>query len=640
MAVKALHEQVARARARSRLPVMRSLPLPEARRQTRSPARKPDWQGWMNTLVREYDAGRLVPFLGAGMSRKVCPDWKGFIKNLEGEAGLRDSKPDKSADALTRRGMRAVRLLRRRDPDTFAQAIDRALAHDPDEKCPQTRALAQIWWPLVLTTNYDDLYLTQAFKKWDNDRESSAAAAGAEPRIPSTLVFGRSNDDCQAIVRSLWEPSRPILWAMHGFLRRNPEKGEPVDRYNRLATELVIGHEEYRRTIHTAVHFRRAFAEVYRNRSFLFLGSSLKDPHLLGLFDEILEVGGPSPRPHFAVVAGEREVPNANFFRTRLNTQIIQIDDYRNLPRFLHDLRKRIDAGRPRTMTWAFSMRAKATVIAERPASRLEISRSGLPPRLDAGHCVAISAGTDGGANLFLSHWMRDYLGTFRSERTNKIGINPPPPPELPADPTRHVVRHPHEPVFFAAARDRTAADERYDLRSITPTVEELLDAAVGAGFGTVHAQLLAAGRQRTTPAVFNLIEMARGFRNWCRANPAKSVRLIVHVVAPDVLFNVDTNRIDVPAILLTEDVRFWVEVSERGQTAEMRAVSFPADTLIEKLVEEIDVPRHGWELLIRPSPDGAPDPVHVGTAIGRRETLLSLGVIPHSVVIFRRSAT
>lgn len=136
----------------------------------------------MNTLVREYDAGRLVPFLGAGMSRRVCPDWQGFISNLESEAGLKNGQvDDNSADALTRRGMRAVRLLRRREPERFAEAIGRALAHDHNERCPQTEALAQIWWPLVLTTNYDDLYLTHAFNRWDSDAHSVAVSGAARP---------------------------------------------------------------------------------------------------------------------------------------------------------------------------------------------------------------------------------------------------------------------------------------------------------------------------------------------------------------------------------------------------------------------------------------------------------------------------
>lgn len=637
-------------------------------------------------LVCEYDAGRLVPFLGAGMSRKVCPDWEGFIHELETLAGLgRDDDDDddgklvNTADTLTRRGMRAVRLLRREDPDRFVDAISRALKYEPGVECPpQTNALAKIWWPLVLTTNYDDLFLKQVTK--EQDEPNWQKEYNDEPRIPSTLVLGRSSDDCHAVLRSLREPGRSVLWALHGFLRKNPSRGEPVERYQRLATELVIGHEEYRRIVHTAVHFRRAFAEVFRDRSFLFLGSSLKDPHLTGLFDEILEIAGPNPRPHYAVVLGGQDMPDAHFFKTRLNTVLIQVDDYNAIPDFLGKLKEKLDARRPRMCTWAYSMHAQAKFADGESGGVLRITRGGLPHHLNDKECIAISAGVQG-RQLQIGEGMRSFLSNFwpsgagnPATATDAAGDNGKgetatrkniaaaatatamavtavakaiQTPALPGDKHVRVVQHGKLPCFYAAARDRTEKSERRDLRVIGDTVVQLLDQAHAAGYTTVHSQLLAAGYRRTVPPVFHLIEMARGFGRWwdehikqADGESPSPMQLAIHIVDPDVLFALENNRVDMSSILSSNDVRFWVDVSERGQVAEMRVVTRGPNTLLEDLADELDIPKRGWEVLVRPAPDGFPEPLPLGTAFRRGETLKSLGVVPHCVVLFRRGST
>ena len=39
-------------------------------------------------LISTYEAGRLVPFIGLGMSRRACSDWPSFIGGLESAAGV------------------------------------------------------------------------------------------------------------------------------------------------------------------------------------------------------------------------------------------------------------------------------------------------------------------------------------------------------------------------------------------------------------------------------------------------------------------------------------------------------------------------------------------------------------------------
>jgi hypothetical protein len=69
----------------------------------------------------------------------------------------------------------------------------------------------------------------------------------------------------------------------------------------RLAREIVVGHAEYRSVAMRSESVRRTFAEAFRARSLLFLGSGLSDPYLLDVFDQVVELYGPSPNTHLAI---------------------------------------------------------------------------------------------------------------------------------------------------------------------------------------------------------------------------------------------------------------------------------------------------------------------------------------------------
>ena len=69
-----------------------------------------------------------------------------------------------------------------------------------------------------------------------------------------------------------------------------------------LRQQLVVGHEEYRRVTYRDLHFCRAFAEMFRQRSLLFLGAGIQETYLQELFGEVLEYYGPSTRPHYAFI--------------------------------------------------------------------------------------------------------------------------------------------------------------------------------------------------------------------------------------------------------------------------------------------------------------------------------------------------
>jgi hypothetical protein len=132
-------------------------------------------------LVATYEAGELVPFLGAGMSVPSCADWPGFIDGLERRAEIDAANADTDPAALIRRANRAVRTIKLRDQPAFPAAVAAALIGPFEGVPPQTQALAKTWWPLVMTTNYDAHFL-EAF-------------CAAHPNSPMS-VRGRAPRDC------------------------------------------------------------------------------------------------------------------------------------------------------------------------------------------------------------------------------------------------------------------------------------------------------------------------------------------------------------------------------------------------------------------------------------------------------------
>src|SRR3954469_15529071 len=105
-----------------------------------------------------YVAGRLVPFLGSGVSLPVCRSWPGMVVELERLAQITwapDDPPRVDDLALANRAAQALdrRRLNLRIP--AADSVRDSLLEDGPAGAPAaTTAVAELHWPLVLTTNY------------------------------------------------------------------------------------------------------------------------------------------------------------------------------------------------------------------------------------------------------------------------------------------------------------------------------------------------------------------------------------------------------------------------------------------------------------------------------------------------------
>jgi hypothetical protein len=535
-------------------------------------------------LALAYGRGLLTPFLGAGMSAPLCPLWSGFIERLEIQCGIvRPEGTGNDGANLIRRAAAAVHKLRNIGPNALADNVRVALYGERTHASTEaTSALSEIWWPLVLTTNYDSIFLEAANARWAGRRLSNS--------LSFMNVLGRSQLDCQRVLNSLRSPDGPILWALQGYVGR-------ANQLHDLGAELVVGHEEYRRQTHQAVHFRRAFAEVFRSRTFLFLGAGLQDPYFMELFNEVLELLGSVPHMHYALV--RRGTLDADFLLKRMQIRLIEYDaksdskHSQNVCGFLDNLREAIEGPRVRTARWSYRIGATGrTEGNERP--QVEILRSGLPASLENGECVAISVGKEND-KLVLGPAGRKVLANF-GIADHRIY---PPTREI-----GYVHRIADTCVYVVTAGWQKDMGDYRDARSVRPAIEELLTRSHADGFIRTNAMLIGTGPKRTFPAYLSLVETLKACRSWYSSNQAApKLQFRLHVVDPSVIDMISARRIDPLDVLASEEIKFWVECwrTKKDVYRVLEVARF--DTTLQTVLAKHDVPSTGWSYSVIPEP-------------------------------------
>jgi hypothetical protein len=625
-------------------------------------------------LVTAYDRGLLVPFLGAGMSRELCPSWTGLVEQLESVANIRPrpesaGEPTVPAESQTRpeaqprqaptvstdviqRANRAVRRLALRHPEQLAATLRDSLYTRRDDRTgeapEQTSALARLWWPLVITTNYDDLFAREYSRRRREEDEKAIRAGGGslQERGPSgreaydghIQVLGRSRHDGQRVLDSLSVTVPSILWAIHGFLPRSGAEG-----LDHLARELVVGHDEYRRLAHAETYYRRAFAEVWRRRSFLFLGSSLSDPYLLDLFSEVQELHGTNPQPHYALVASEQRV-DVHFLRSRFNIVAVEHPKLTDLGGRLARLADAVGEARPRQSRWGWHLTRSgdARAAGTAGAPELEIVHSLLPTKLAENEAVAVSAGfydaPEAADWMFFSPGIEESLGTLDREFVE-------------AARSGGLHRLGEQQAWIAQGRGKTIAAriialrpwrDRYmrDLRLIPALVETALDWALGLGATRLRMPLIGAGSSRHFPASVALSAIVREFARWRRERGA-TLSLTLHIVDPSAIFELTSGRLAVDELLHARDLRIWTEVQtdQGGTSLEGRlgreALILPDSTTLAQVAEELDLEGSSWSVSLQPNP--SPGGARLALTEDGETVLRNLGVLPGTTLTFAR---
>lgn len=323
------------------------------------------------------------------MSRPACPDWRGFVLHLENQANV--GKPGSDEKDLIQRALFALQALRQEGRDV-RDAISDAIYSKNDAIIPaQAKVLASIFWPLLCTTNYDDIYLR-------------AKLAQRLPELAQGLpeLVGRSEADCRLVLRHIAFPDGELIWVLQGLLRprdqnvkRELEKKEYFIQ-EQFEAELVVGHAEYRRAANRAPHFRRCFAELFRTRSLLFLGSGLAEPYFLTLFDEIIELTGPPAHPHFALIKEGDLDPEFMRQQYHIICNTYPAGKHERVTELLCDFKEYMERERARPNAWGFRiapLRVTPILGGGQSSDHFKVIRGVLPdPRaIGPNEVVAIS---------------------------------------------------------------------------------------------------------------------------------------------------------------------------------------------------------------------------------------------------------
>lgn len=606
-------------------------------------------------LASAYRRGVLVPFIGSGMSRPACTDWETFLHRLVEEAGVESEEKKGAASGsldLYRLADRAVRGLSSMPGAKRASAYRRALQAGPRRAggCdipPQTQALARRHWPLVLSTNYDDLYVVSRLRQSTQGRGGDTDGGG----LPE--VLGRSVEDCHKVVRSLDAPTRPILWALQGFVGgQGTAPKELISAEHRrleLASQVVAGHQQYQNVINAQPHFRRAFAEVLHRRSLLFLGSGILEDYLVNLFGEIAHHYGPGPHPHFALFSDDKRPSlDASFLQTRLG--IIPVfyspaDHHAELPRLLNRFADSISGeglssrpSVPSPVAWMPDELGFCLTNGSRPpfgSSRrfkLRYSTLSVPDGRDS-ECVVVSVGR-GKRNQTLQGTQATTLLADAVQARLIPDAKRRHWHALDAKPS-YVYRFGDAPIFGVAARVRHPADDgvdegapdRRDLGVISDAVYAALCEVDRAGFRRVHLGPVASGRYRLWHPIHPFVQTLLGVRRFFAEHPDTAIEVLdLHVMAPAVWSPVLAGRIPVGDILSSDVMKVWVDIRDPDGTSEIFAVIVRGPTPVAdiKRLCGLDPKRWNTEVLPRPR-KSAPE--------ARDED--SLLVAPTSMVVF-----
>ncbi|HTV21075.1 MAG TPA: SIR2 family protein [Polyangiaceae bacterium] len=594
-----------------------------------------DFETYLPHLLSRYQTGKLVPFVGSGLSVPVCTGWAEFVRRLSSSARLDAAALDMDDPRqLIRYAYSAVRTLKAQKQGTFEAAVRHALVRSPEDApkpSPAMRALARIWWPLVLTTNYDTTF------------ERALQELGEQSRSDDRLwaVVGRSPEDCQRVLTSFTVAGRTLLWALQGYLGNAPEfQGLPErELLLRLERELVIGHDEYRRVTYREVHFRRAFADVFRHRSLLFVGSGLQESYLQELFGEVLETYGPNSRPHYAFQ--QRGSVDAEFLRARFQIFVIEYDEHEQVTERLERLHQAVSAPSWAPRRFAFGLNSALEHRRDPPngPSRdllapvergFEVIAGALPETVEARECIAVSAGGRTGT-FFYSRPIRELL--------KKLGVSAALPE--PVDETQMLGHYSGTNVF--AVRARSPGDER-SLMAIYESCFALFEHIESLGLERIHLQLIAAGRNdgadiRTFPARYSLVQIARAWGDFTRTYARRDnprVRLLsVYVMDEYVYREVAIGRIDIAELLDCPDLRFFCEILRDDGEIERRLFQMTPHQELGQLSTELNLDAPSWSARVSPSPGLEDAWIELDTCKGR--SLQELGIVSGSTVRFHR---
>jgi len=314
-------------------------------------------------LAERMAEGRVVLFVGAGMSLPQLPGWLQLLERMLDWTrdqhisieGMEDSIRDLIAQGDL---LLAAQELRSRMGESNFHRFLQGVFRDPQlAPGPAHRMLPEMDFRAVLTTNYDVLI---------------------ESAFP-----GRTRFYTQLDYPGLADVSRDTfaIVKVHG----------DVDRVE----SIVLGQTDYRKVMFGNGAFRIFLINTFTTQTVVFVGCSLTDPDLLAFLDELsFQLGGYLGGAHFALMRtkGMNALRRSNFEK-RYGIRIIgddARDDYPDIAGFLGQLK-------------AVPRKARPVEAVEKPVSKADTDD--VASLLEAmGHRI-LDRSESGGSLYFLSEY-------------------------------------------------------------------------------------------------------------------------------------------------------------------------------------------------------------------------------------------
>jgi hypothetical protein len=561
-------------------------------------------------LQAARESGRLVPFVGAGLSRPHCRAWPQFIDALYHGfgvgVGVASGPGGADPESLYRVADRVAAWLRLLPAEERQRRIRDAL-HDPASPAlpPQAVAMASFSWPLVITTNYDDVV---------------PRALGQQRGAKQPRRLGRSSQDCVQVLRSLDALDDPIVWYVQGHVGGDPVGAQDQGGASRsLLDEVVVGHQQYQHAINSSRSFRRAFSEVFRRRSLIFVGSGLAESYFVNLIAETLFSLGPSSQPHFALFSrDELKRVDADFLAVRLGiTPVCYGEGYADLPAALERLatggrpaeRSARRVGAPRMSGVSFDVpRTDGGAGAAGLTVSLRFGRVAPPGE---GACVVLSVGRDHWGDRVVAAIGQQAGGFLHEyEAGRAVGIRT--FEEVTSLPRGRMFRVHYDgqpaPVFLLAARetDGRRDDEARSLAAITEATADALAAAEQAGFTRVSMGLMAAGPERRDAAPYCLVAQLSGVRAFAATPPAGPHGLAsvsVDILDEEAWSALMQGRVPVLDLLTSRLARVLVRVADGQGSVEEFALSVPHGATVGEVLASYRIEEERIQVTVRPLP-------------------------------------
>jgi len=238
-------------------------------------------------LIEQLARGRVVPFVGSGVSlavkvdgKALFPSWGGLLADMAAElvaAGNEDDAAIVRSHCNKRRWLKAAEaaldgLNQRGFFDVLKRRFDIPQPPDADWSLPD--AVWRLRPPIVLTTNYDDVLA------WRNPR--------------SRRLLNDQPEELAVLYREA-DPQRPFVWHLHGHISR--------------AKSLILApaqYEDFYGDAEQTLQQYRAATDQLRsllaNWTLLFVGFGLQDEYVMQLVGDVLKAFGGATGNHFALL--------------------------------------------------------------------------------------------------------------------------------------------------------------------------------------------------------------------------------------------------------------------------------------------------------------------------------------------------